>query len=301
MVNHRMRILYGLVLFCISAFCEECDQRHTAPELVGHRCVTETEIYFTIHGIDRYHCTLKCMRRSSCGILNYNFNKNQCFIGNGTCVSLQPNKEYQVNVLSPRKRDGCLKWVSSAELIHPVATNACQMIPCYVGRLVSPPNILPGRYRVTGQGEEIISTVLDGLNYNEDVMEILDVESDCQVAWMSFTSGDAIPPHAIVGGYIESSGSALYIIGGNVTQGGVLYTSYGYYDPVTTLGYTAKGPVYTFVKMEMLVLLWSIPIILRLFMHIHWHPSVTHRRTTWNVWYHLGHRVWTNFLVQSVS
>ena len=178
--------------------------------MVGHRCVTETEIYFTTTGLERHRCTLECMRWSSCTIVYYNLTKDHCLIGSGTCVSLQVDKEYQVNVFSHRKRDGCLKWVSGAELIHPVGTSSCTLGSCHVGRLVSPPKILPGRYRVNKHG--------DWLKYGDGAVEALNVEPDCQVAWMYFTAGDVMPPHAIAGGYLAISRSALYIMEGNLLE-----------------------------------------------------------------------------------
>ena len=259
MANCRSRILYGLILLRMTACYRSCSHKHTTSALVGHRCVTETEIYIPINGFERGHCILECMRRSPCTILNYNSMKNQCLLGNGTCVSLQPDAEYQVNVFSYRKRDGCLNWVSRADVSHPIATDACKWKPCLLGRLVSSLNMLPGRYRVDRRNRAQVISVLDGSNYREGDIEILNIESDCQVAWMSFTAGDAIPPHAVVGGYLASSGSALYIIMTQVIQDGSLSTMYGYYDPMASLGYIAiKNTVYTDIQMVMLVLLWSI-------------------------------------------
>ena len=145
MPNYFVPILYGLVLTWMQVVCDKCDQKHRTAAFVGYRCITETERYFIINGLERHHCILECMRRSNCTILNYTILKKTCFIGNDTCVALQPDVEYQTQVFNYIKRDRCVKWISSSDfhVSHPVRTNDCRAnrasAPCYVGRIVSPP------------------------------------------------------------------------------------------------------------------------------------------------------------------
>ena len=209
-------------------------------------------------------CRHICVTNGNCSITNYNRAEKLCLISDNPCLVLQKDTHYEVNYISIRNRDSCIQWISNSNFAQAayITSLDCDINgserPCYVGCRVSTGHILPGKYhRHDSRGREGVWTVLDGQAYTTGTMEILDVQTDCQVAWMSFTARDPVPFSAVAGGYMTSDNSMLYVIRGNVHDNGNMFTVFGYYDPANERGYLAYFGVRTLTIMDILILIWN--------------------------------------------
>ena len=229
-----------------------CQEKLTRLELVGYRCVTDSDVYTNITSIPQHICIYQCIARKDCSIANYNIKQHTCYLSNDACGVLAANQDFQVNYLGNVQRSECLQWLPTGTFnsIQAVGSPSChQRYPtCYVGRLVSAPNILPGKYF---RERSMVRSVFDGIGATDGAMEILDVRRGCQVTWMPFSAGDAVPVGAVEGGFLASSGATLYVIRAPIEN----YIVIGYYDPTAITGYVYKSDVYTVIDMELLVLL----------------------------------------------
>ena len=88
---------------------------------------------------------------------------------------------------------------------------------------MSPTHILPGKF----QGiDDNVYSVLYGNRHDIGIKEVLEVMPGCQVTWVAYTAGSAVPSGAVAGDYLaDGVGSTLYVIQGVVQQG---YTVTGY-------------------------------------------------------------------------
>ena len=161
-------------------------------------------------------CTYRCMMLPGCVLINY-IRGNICLLSNDVCREYMADEEFVVTYYGS-KDTSCVKWNSNT--IHArattVAVTGCSLQPqygtCLVGRLVRPPNTVPGNYY---EHDEIISAHWDGTQSWVGEKEILNVQDGCQATWMPLTSGDIIPTDGVVGGYLARDGGIdLYIIRG---------------------------------------------------------------------------------------
>ena len=224
--------LYYLDIFISGHICQ---QKLTLPALVGYRCVTDSAVYTTITRIEQHICTYECVIRKECSFVSYNIEQNICHLSNDTCVVLEANQAFRVKYLGNVHRSECLQWLPPAtfDSIRTVVNPLCHdpfPTPCYVGRLLSASNILPGKYFLD---PERVWTVLNGDSISTGTMEVLDVHTGCQVTWKPFNAGDAVPVGAVEGGYLSNSGTNLYVMRAPFGD----YTLVGYYDPKTVTGY----------------------------------------------------------------
>ena len=238
---------------------EICHHKLTRPVLTGFRCVTETEVYTTIVGIEQHLCTYLCVRQNDCSIVNYNTEKTTCHLSNDPCVALEGDEAFQVNYLGLIDRSECLRWLptSNFDANEAVVSPKCHPteIVCYVGRLVSSLNVVPGKY-LHNSGRVYVVFNADE-NYNIDASntkEFLHVRAGCQVTWMPFSAGDAIPLGAVKGGFLASNGATLYIMRAPVAPYAAIF---GYYDPVSNTGHLPHIGAVTLDEIELLVLLWT--------------------------------------------
>ena len=236
-----------------------CQQKLTRPALVGFRCVTDSVVYMTIIGIEQHICTYECVIRKECSFVSYNIEQNICHLSNDTCVVLEADQAFQVKYLGNVHRSECLQWLPPAtfDSIRTVGNPLCHdpfPTPCYVGRLLSASNILPGKYFLD---PERVWTVLNGGSSYTGTMEILHVRTGCQVTWTPFNAGDVVPVGAVEGGYLSSSGANLYVMRAPFEN----YILIGYYDPNSVTGYMSYWGMKMVTNMELLVLLssWGFP------------------------------------------
>ena len=227
--------------------------KFTRPALLGYRCLTTSEVYDNINGIQPYLCVHICIRRNNCSVVNYDIGKNTCHLNNDSCISLIADTSFQINYLSGISRSECLQWLDSFEVddFTPVAVRRCEVghPTCYVGRLRMPPHVLPGKYYPVRN--RVYSVINGDYVYGSD-LEILAVRPGCQVTWMPFRAGDTIPVGAVEGGYLSNRNTSLFVVRG---QGSPSDTVPGYYDPVEAHGYLEYYGVLQVTDMDVLVLL----------------------------------------------
>ena len=244
---------------------KKCVTRYRHAALVGYRCITANETYRNVTDVQSHICTHLCMTREECIITNYNVPGKFCLIGNDVCIALQKDTAYQMHFHSMRKRGSCVKWVSHSDFaqIRPVASNECHLFgaqrPCYVGRLKSSGNTLPGKYQRATNGPEGVWTILNGQRYTAGTIEVLDVQSDCHVTWVSFTTGDPIPHGAVIGGFLASRDFKLYVMRGKVQHGGNMFIVFGYYDTANKKGYMEYHGLRVVMEMDILISIWNTP------------------------------------------
>ena len=255
---HKRVLISLLLCLCTSIDGDNCQHKLTRPELAGFRCVTASEVYTDIIEIEQHMCIYLCVRQNDCSIVNYNTEQNTCHLSNDPCVALQGDEVFQVNFLGVIHRSECLQWLPSSTLDDSATISSPRCHPvvemCHVGRLVSSSNVLPGTYL---RENDNVYSVFNGNQVTSigtsSMKEILDVHTGCQVTWMPFSAGDAIPEGAVEGGILASNGATLYVI---KADAGSLVGVFGYYDLESQTGFVPYvGDV---VEMELLVLLWSV-------------------------------------------
>ena len=262
-LKHFSSQLPIILHICAISFSKTCVTKYTNAALDGYRCIMATEMYRNVTDVRPHMCTHICMTSKDCSITIYNIPGKFCLIGKDACIALQKDTDYQVRYISIRKRGSCIKWVSKFDFIQGnfVASTECDVNgaqrPCYVGRLKLPTNILPGKYHLGTNGPEGVWTILNGRGYTIGNMEVLDVQYGCLVTWMPFNSGDPVPLGAVVGGYLASRDSKLYVMRGMVQHAGNMYTVFGYYDDATEKGYLEYFGARIVMEMDILILIWN--------------------------------------------
>ena len=166
------------------------------------------------------------MTRKGCSIVIYNIEQYTCHLSNDACGVLAADQAFQENYLGNIHRSECLQWLPTGTLknIKAASSPSCYRghPTCYVGR--SAPNILPGKY-VRELNEVILA--FNGDSFKARTKEVLNVRTGCQVTWMPFSAGDAVPVGAVEGGFLASNGATLYVIRAAIENSIVI----GYYDP----------------------------------------------------------------------
>ena len=232
-----------------------CCRQEFLTERKGLRCVNpDFNITLRTPG-DRHDGITDCIRRQNCWAINFNKLDSSYVLSGKPCKWHESNENYDVVFLGTPEI--CLRWVPSINqsLESVVSAQPCHLpgryVTCYVGRLISPPHILPGRYIGVGG----VVSVLNGNWMGVGNVEVLRIHPGCQVKWVPFAAGSVIPPAAVVGGHrAGTTGSTLYVISGMVGQMPVV----GYYDARSERGYIRYGQTYTLERMEILVVIWCM-------------------------------------------
>ena len=110
-------------------------------------------------------------------------------------------------------------------------------------------NILPGKYVPE---EDTLYSVLNGQTQVNGDIEIMDAHPDCQMVWVRFRQGDAIPDGAMKGDYLADTNTDLYIIKDKYPVDRWLF---GYYDPKEKISRMDNGSPVTSIVVNMLVVL----------------------------------------------
>ena len=233
---HMKFNIFLIILHC-SARVKTC--RHSIiTNKPGQRCVTVNDTYHSAV-VDRHQCVLMCMHCPMCRSLNYNFDEGECVLNEQPCRNLESDDHFLAVFFGDAWIEFCLRWVPSTGSVTSamVPTSSCHydasLLTCYVGRLVSAPHILPGKYHPGA-----VFSVLDGIIYTTGNKEVLEVTPGCQVTWVPYMA--------------DGVGSTLYVIRGLVPQG---YTIIGYYDPASERGWGEFEGPQILTLMEMLVLI----------------------------------------------
>ena len=208
--------------------------------------------------MDRHTCITDCIRRHDCQHINYNIYERRCILSLEACTKLIQDKQYSAIFLGrPRNAELCLMWVPITEqsISRMVPSHDCEFnrifpeTECYVGRIKSPPHILPGKF--IPQWRDTVYSVLNGSLHTDGTKEILEVSPLCLAKWMPYSAGNELPAQSVAGGYLRNeTGSRLYVIKGRSRRKTVI----GYYDTDANKGYVEYRGVKELKHMEMLVL-----------------------------------------------
>ena len=179
-----------------------------------------------------------------------------CQLSRDPCQSLEADDTTQVIRLRDAPRGNCLTWVLKFEIgsIIPVSSLTCRRYApkeCYIGRLVWNDDILPGNYVV--EVTQVQSVLDDQIAVAEGTEEVLSVNPSCPLLWLPFHAGDTLPLGAQAGGFLDSTGSILYVMRAYGDQ----YLNFGYYDPDAQQGLIPYGAKRTPTDMELLISLWT--------------------------------------------
>ena len=257
--------VYSFLLFVfVSTWQNQFVKKKILQQLVSYRCVTATEVYDQTLNTQSHLCRHLCIGRDGCSVANYDVAMGTCLLTQEKCIDVVTDLTFELTYFRSITKDKCLHWtpISEFDINKAVTSEHCSFIPadsrCHVGRLLSPPNILPAKFQPAVLVRIVkIWTVLNGVHansaYQDDAGEVLQVHSECNVFWKPFNAlNDSLPEYALKGGYLASSDSDLYIMRAP-TPGD--YTVFGYYDPVARRGYLEDRGVYEYTQMEILVFL----------------------------------------------
>ena len=218
-------VRWMLVFINTYSDAEKCQQGILVEK---HRCVVSLENIISNKSAQHHICKTECIERRNCLFVNYNKAEGRCSLCQSSCIRLEADAQSDMAFFGS-KSELCLRWIPN--VIDRNGMLACGDDTCssHVGRALKDSHLLPGDV-FTG----ILHTVLNGIKYKVPPMGHLDVMYGCQVIWVPFTAGDALPHQAVVGGYLSSEdGIPLYIVKGAF---GNDYSN-GYYDPVAKMGY----------------------------------------------------------------
>ena len=254
-IPHAMFWILIVNLLCGCVLGETCRQVFTHRPLLGVRCITATQIYSHSRPIP-HTCIHMCIRKPKCTIANYYMASNTCFLSNETSIALRADTEFYVSTLrSMQHRQQCFRWVPVVELNEASTFYSTECYkapllsikPCHLGRLVYFNNILPGKYM---PHISELHSVLNGKKLEDGDIEIFDFDNGCPTVWMSFTAGNDIPDVAVKGRYLADSSTELYVMRAVYSDHDLLM--FGYYDPLSALGYLASGGAKEITQMELL-------------------------------------------------
>ena len=240
MTGHSTEPLIPLLSF-IHVFGSSLSCRHEEiREVPGQRCVVGNMTFVHDGLVDRRKCITDCMRRHQCQLVNYNTDESHCVLSLEACTELVPDEQYNVMLVGPRlTAEQCLGWVPITEhtLSRMISSDDCERsrtypeTECYVGRIKSPPHIIPGKF--IPRRRHVVYSVLNGSTFMDGTNEILEVPPPCLVTWVPYSAGNVLPTRAVLGGYLENeTGSRLYIIKGPCRG----QTLIGYYDTTENMG-----------------------------------------------------------------
>ena len=271
--------LHQLLLYHISSsyemrhlllvFLVDCLLLHAAAQIIKRRlCVMfevnkyrkSSGVLSSLNVVDKNHCMMECTRHGSCHAINYALDTGLCelvtrvtgcmavtesprfhFVHMGECDAVIPWR-----ALTPV--DGNWQWVIETNLIDWSKAIDLSGIR-YVSRTFYKGTYLPGWWQsglfrtITPQIETSFCRnpsgqllVMDPLNYN----------------WTAFTSGEAVPANALIGGYWPDD-APLYIIRAIIL--GEFHS--GYYNARITKAFIIKNNPEHPVNMDILVYLWT--------------------------------------------
>ena len=237
-----------------------CRQIYMSPPRIGERCITETEVYRNYPSVPQERCMWQGLRDPSCTVINYNAVDMYCLLGQGTCVSLEPESGFIAIPLT--MQEPCLTWVRQ-DAVPPTLDNVTGLVIYQVqtgnlknnvtiARAIWDSSKVPGKqmhyggfFSWNGMVEEFSTG-----NY-----EILIASPRCDLSWVNYNpaSGNVLPDGAVIGGH--HNGRQLYVARkGDRHRGQPFAYAAGYYDNIAGEGEVTYGDhVIKFTEMEILV------------------------------------------------
>ena len=234
---------------------DKCSQLQIRKTRANYRCVTDTEHYVKVTSVPRHHCTLTCLIRSECSLINYNHLDHNCFMTGDRCIRMEQDNGFEI-IYYGATGESCLSWASLSQYQQSLAvTQATSGGIIVVGRYVLPTDTIPGKLYVK---DSTLYVVYNGGEWwnNPDPTEVLQVEPECQVVWMNYTAGSVIPEGAVLGGHTsQGNGSDFFVIRALVANGDLVF---GYYDTYSKRGHIADSGAHNITNMEIMLLLWFV-------------------------------------------
>ena len=222
----------------------------------GFRCRTDKNIFNNLTDITHHDCTHRCMTLQGCILVNYNMEQRYCSLSNEVCLEYIADYGFVVAYFGS-KEAMCVKWVSYTLYDYAnaiVALNCADLIypNCALGRLKTPfGHLLPGNFFDSGIIPMIKTVFHTGVTTSGE-KEVLNIQDGCRVIWVNYTAHEPLPVGAIVGGYMVGDGrNDLYVMRALFNG----FHSFGYYNPVTALGYAVYTGGHSVISMELLVVI----------------------------------------------
>ena len=251
-----------LVVYPPDICAEKCTHKKINRPRGDIRCVTGTEDDVNLTSISRHQCQQTGLIRSY-SLINYNYEHAYCLMTNDRCIWLEMANGFEM-VYYGATGAHCLEWVPNTKhqqsLAHSVPIGSIfRAVARYVRHVEA--DVIPGFFYFHDNALYVV-----GINgqvwYSNDVTiarkEVFQVKPECQVAWMAYTAGDAIPAGAVLGGYRSlGSHSDLYVV--RVPDGAHGSYRFGFYDTSSQMGYVAvTGTNNMWQHMHIMILLWLV-------------------------------------------
>ena len=75
---------------------------------------TRKEHYVKLTSIPRHHCTLTCLSRSECSLINYNHLDHNCFMTGDRCIRMELDNGFEI-IYYGATGESCLSWASLSQ------------------------------------------------------------------------------------------------------------------------------------------------------------------------------------------
>ena len=250
-----------MVVYVPDICVEKCTQKKIIRPRGDIRCMTATEDYVNLTSISRHQCKQTGLMRSY-SLINYNYEHAYCLMTNDRCIWLEPANGFGV-VYYGATGSHCVGWAPNTNyqqsLAHSVSIQ-WQYLAVARYHFVSG-DMIPGYFYFHDSSLYMIGN--DGKSFftadnSIATKQVLQIKTECQVAWMAYTAGDAIPAGAVLGGHRSLGSHAdLYVVRVlNEPHGSY---KFGYYDTFSQLGYVAvTGTNNMWKHMHIMILLWLV-------------------------------------------
>ena len=226
---------------------------------MGQRCITEKEVYRNHTDVPQERCMWHCWQNVSCTVINYNKVDSYCLLGQGPCVSLEPESDFVTIPMTTQ--EPCMTWIRqdtmppslddfSDIVMYPLQTNPDNKI--VIARAILDLAKIPGKFH-----NNIGQFALNGqvVEFSAGNYEILRLSPECDISWVNYGPNheNALIGGTVIGGY--QNGRPLYVARKGDTHLGHTYRyAAGYYDAIDKVGVVTYGrSVLPFTEMEILV------------------------------------------------
>ena len=238
-------------VYMYTVFAIGCEITRTTSPLLHHRCISNgSEVIFI--NAKQPQCEWKCLSIESCRYVNINPSNVSCELGVGRCANVVPSPGHMVKVFTLANRM-CHLWSSDEQVGREPVVVSYGTVRLHVSRIHRDGAAIVGKLAVNsgqfwanikGQGIDVPSG---------SEVEVLTVDDACTWIWLPYTSGEALPVGAVIGGHL-GSGSPIYVAKMVDHQYGKL--AIGYYSTEIDLGNYELHGAKTTTTMDILVMLW---------------------------------------------
>ena len=240
-------VIYSLQQYGLSI--DGCHMKYITNETSGYRC---NPYYGSDVGpwqMKLPQCVWKCLSISACHYINHKKGTDNCFIGLGACLSLEPAPGFFYEAFEPSNYS-CLTWGSHDEPGRQRVQMHDGLEMLYASRVAQNGNLIPGKYTTIGTGFWCsVEGERNGPWSLEDI-QVLTMDSTCQLTWIHYTSGEQLPLGAVIGGHLADN-TILYVAR---LDDGNHQPAYGYYNPRSGIAHYEVNGAKTATTMYLLIL-----------------------------------------------